>query len=178
MYIYSNKRYIYGKGSHLREDDEVAAELNNQSRPEKGSPGANLSRSEPNVETEQRTVSRVWGILFFAMLALFSACILIQVFLAGLAIFVEPVYWVRHTMFVRFFELIPILMVVLALIGRLPRRWIWQSVALLFLIFLMYFSANIGSTYPYMAALHPVLAIVMFWVVHKFMIRALGLLRR
>lgn len=156
----------------------MAAELNSQSQPDNGSQGANLKRSEQKTETEKRAVSKVWGILFFAMLALFSACILIQVFLAGLAIFVEPVYWVRHTMFVRFFELIPILMVVLALVGRLPRRWIWQSVALFILIFLMYFSANIGSTYPYMAALHPVLAIVMFWVVHKFMISALGLLRR
>lgn len=156
----------------------MAAELNSQSQPDNGSQGANLKRSEQKTETEKRAVSKVWGILFFAMLALFSACILIQVFLAGLAIFVEPIYWVRHTMFVRFFELIPILMVVLALVGRLPRRWIWQSVALFILIFLMYFSANIGSTYPYMAALHPVLAIVMFWVVHKFMISALGLLRR
>lgn len=156
----------------------MGSDLNNQSQLVAESQGGRVGDHEPLATTEQVKVRKVWGILFFTLLAIFSFCILVQVFLAGLAIFVEPVYWARHAMFVRFFELIPLLLVILALVGRMPKRLIWQSIALFLLIFLMYLSANIGSTYPFVAALHPVLAMVMFWVVHKFMINALGLFRR
>lgn len=47
----------------------------------------------------------VWGRYGYLLLAgLFALGILAQVFIAGLAIFVDASYWVRHTTFVHLLE--------------------------------------------------------------------------
>jgi hypothetical protein len=152
----------------LKEVGSLGAEINNQWDPHKVALEG----------TERLTGKMVWvGVVFFCLTALFALCLIIQIFLAGLAIFAEPVYWASHTTFVHMFEIIPLLMMVLALVGRLPRKLIWQSVGLLLLIFLMYLTANIGALSPYVAATHPVMAMIMFWVAHKFMINVWRLVR-
>lgn len=115
--------------------------------------------------------------VFFGLTALFVLCLTVQIFLAGLAVFYEPAYWGSHNSFVQLFELIPFLMLILALVGRLPRKLIGQSVALLFFIFLMYVTANFGAKIPYVAALHPVLAMVMYGMAHRFLIESWRALR-
>lgn len=100
----------------------------------------------------------------YALLAIiFVICVAAQVFLAGLAIFVHPDHWLRHTGFVHLFEFIPVLMFILSFIGRMPRWAVGQSAALFGVIFAMYFTANITPVLPWAAALHPVLAIFLFW---------------
>lgn len=109
----------------------------------------------------------------FALLAiLFTFCIVTQVFLAGLAIFVNPVNWMKHTGFIHLFEFIPVIMFIISLVGGMPRWAIGQSAALFGAIFVMYFTANITPVLPWAAALHPVIAIGLFWMAIKLVPRA------
>ncbi|GAA0342238.1 hypothetical protein GCM10008967_35770 [Bacillus carboniphilus] len=107
-----------------------------------------------------KLAERIFGILAGA----FVLCLLIQVFIAGLAIFVDPAKWHVHKVFIHLFEIIPVAMVIIAFVGKMPRWAIGQSAALVGFIFLMYFSANITPVWPWAAAAHPVLALVLFWM--------------
>lgn len=96
--------------------------------------------------------------LGFAGLAwIFTACIVIQVFFAGMAVFENPVYWRRHEIFVHLFEIVPLLMFILAFLGRLPRGMAWGSFGMLILIFAQYMTAH-----QWASALHPVIALLLF----------------
>jgi len=89
-----------------------------------------------------------------------------QTFLAGMAVFVDASNWARHTGFVHVFEMVPILLLVLAFTGRMPRGegyYLWP-VVLWVLIAAQYAFAAAGATM--VAALHPVNALVIFWISH------------
>jgi hypothetical protein len=103
-----------------------------------------------------------YGRFIFALLALiFMVCIVTQVFLAGMAVFVDQ-NWKPHTSFVRIFQFIPILMFAVSFIGRIPNRLRWSSFGLLIMIILQYVTAKAFSGI-WVAAFHPVIAIFMFW---------------
>ncbi|MEW9702217.1 SDR family oxidoreductase [Paenibacillus sp. SI8] len=62
------------------------------------------------------------GRLIYNILAwLFLACIVVQVFIAGMAIFADPVNWSAHKTFVKIFVLIPLIMYLLTFVGRINR---------------------------------------------------------
>ena len=91
---------------------------------------------------------------------LFAACVVIQVFVAGLAIFVDPAHWAWHRAFVHAFELLPLVMLGLAFLGRLPVRTRWLTAAVFGLLILQYATAeNQGVA----GAFHPVNALLLFW---------------
>lgn len=113
---------------------------------------------------EVSTRFKVGSISFAWLSIIFLFCILLQVFFAGLAIFVNPVNWTKHTAFIHLFEFIPVLMFITAFVGKLPRWAIGHSAGLFGVIFIMYFTANITPAIPWAAALHPVIAIVLFWM--------------
>ena len=98
---------------------------------------------------------------YLALAWLFVACVAVQVFLAGLATFVDAARWRWHTGFVHAFELLPLLMLPLAFLARLPAAMRWLTGALFALLWLQYLTANIGGI---AAALHPVNALIIFWV--------------
>jgi hypothetical protein len=103
-----------------------------------------------------------YGRFIFALLALiFMVCVVTQVFLAGMAVFVDQ-NWKPHTSFVRIFQFIPILMFAVSFIGRVPNRLRWSSFGLLIMIILQYVTAKVFSGI-WVAAFHPVIAILMFW---------------
>jgi hypothetical protein len=108
--------------------------------------------------------------VFFA--AAFLACVAIQVFIAGLAIFTSPARWAWHRSFVHLFELLPLIMLALAFAGRLPDRLRWQSAGLFALIYAQYFTANVRAVFPWAAAAHPVIALGIFWVAARTMAEA------
>lgn len=96
---------------------------------------------------------------------LYAACIIIQVFLAGLSTGLlgnEPERWSDHISFGQMIGTLPILLVVFALAGRLPVVTIGISVAVFFLYGLQYPFANTDT--GSVAALHAVNALVMFWL--------------
>ncbi|HMM40810.1 MAG TPA: DUF6220 domain-containing protein [Thermomicrobiales bacterium] len=104
-----------------------------------------------------------WSRVGFVLSAwLYAAAVLVQVFLAGLSTFDDPTRWPDHVSFGQMIGTFTILMLVFAVVGRLP----WLIVGLTFAEFMLY-----GMQYPFalssvgaMAALHAVNALVMFWL--------------
>ncbi len=102
-------------------------------------------------------------------------CVAVQVFFAGMATFVDPASWRWHTTFIHAFELLPLLMLPVAFLARVPAAMRWLTGALFALIWLQYLTANIGGI---AAALHPVNALIIFWVAVHLGQRAWHVLRQ
>lgn len=102
-------------------------------------------------------------ILYLSAAWLFPAAMLIQVFLVGLSLFTGQAYWSTHREVGHSLAVLPLLLVMLAYLGRLPRSeklLIW----LLFGVYLVQAEvfAAIRDAVPLFAAFHPVLALVLF----------------
>ncbi|MEF3307253.1 DUF6220 domain-containing protein [Paenibacillus sp. GYB003] len=100
----------------------------------------------------------------------FVACIVVQAFIAGMAVFGDPAQWHSHVVFVHLFEYIPLLMLLFAFIGKLPAAPKWQSFGLFLLVFSQYMTANL----PGAGALHPVVAVALFGLSVSVARRAAG----
>lgn len=87
---------------------------------------------------------------------LFAACTVIQVFLAGLGVFDSPASFVTHREFGYTFGWLTLLLLVAALVGRMPRRFVGASVLLLVLFSLQSVFVAVRADMPQLAALHPV----------------------
>jgi putative tricarboxylic transport membrane protein len=101
------------------------------------------------------------GYVLFA--GLFVVGVLIQVYIAGMAVFVNPARWNLHASFVHVIEWIPLVMLVLSFPGRLPRELKLLPVGLFVLIIVQYATA-LGFSDSLVAAIHPVNALVIFGV--------------
>lgn len=93
---------------------------------------------------------------------LFAIGIILQVFLAGLALFWNPGQWSSHIGFSRILVIFPILILVLSFIARLPLSLRLQSAGLIAVVVLIAVCAILPSGIGYLSALHPVLAIILF----------------
>ncbi len=119
-------------------------------------------------------------VVFVIIAAIFAVCVLIQIFLAGLATFVEVGDWDLHRDFIKYFELLPIAMLLLSFLGRLPAVMRWQSGGLFILIILHYITSKMGEISPDIqvtAALHPVIAFGILLLSIILVRRAWGLTR-
>jgi Family of unknown function (DUF6220) len=102
-------------------------------------------------------------ILYLIVAWLFPVAILIQVFLVGLSLFTGQADFSTHRDVGHTLAVLPLLLVILAYLGRLPRSeklLIW----LLFGVYLVQAEvfAAIRDAVPLLAAFHPVLALVLF----------------
>jgi hypothetical protein len=97
---------------------------------------------------------------------LFAVCAVIQVFLAGLGVFDNPPSFETHRDFGYLIELIPIVMLVLALVGGMPRRFAGVSALLFGLFLLQSVFVGVRESMPAVAALHPL---------NGFLILAIGI---
>lgn len=97
----------------------------------------------------------------------FAGCIAIQVFLAGMGVFMSPLYFQSHVAFVHLFEGIPLLMLISAFVGRLSRKLTWMTVGLWGLIAVQYATAGFRhydfSWGSFLSSIHPVTALGLFW---------------
>ena len=110
-----------------------------------------MENSNPSgrVRTSRLTfIILAWGLV---------ACIVAQTLLAGMALFNDPKHWSHHVIFVHIFEFIPLLMIIFAFAGRLPKGTAWLCLALFALIYVQYFTANLRAA----GALHPVMALAL-----------------
>jgi mercuric ion transport protein len=90
-----------------------------------------------------------------AVTALFAGCVVVQVFLAGLGVFDDPGAFITHREFGYLFGWLTLVALVLALVGRMPRRAVGLSVLLLVLFALQSVFVALRSDLPAVAALHP-----------------------
>ena len=106
---------------------------------------------------------RVGRIIYFIFAILFALCIIAQIYFAGVAIFLDGSAWTKHMMFVHLFGFnIPVLMLIFALVGALPRWAYFQLTGVFISIFLMYFTANIKTILPWIGPLHVIMALLLF----------------
>ncbi|MEN8698572.1 DUF6220 domain-containing protein [Bacillus infantis] len=104
---------------------------------------------------------RAGGMAFVVFSILFAVCVLTQIYIAGMGVFVNPISWRTHVGFVHLFGFsLPLLMLMFAFIGGLPRSILGQVLGVMLSIFLMYFTANITGTLPWAGSLHPVIAVI------------------
>lgn len=118
-----------------------------------------------NARSVSMTVPRwvSWARYSYVFLAgLIAVCILIQVFFAGMAVFVDPANWRLHTNFVLIFDPLLFLLLVLAFIGKLPRILKIAPIGLFLLLVVQSTTANLFGSL--VAAIHPVNAFVMFLI--------------
>src|SRR5690554_3392507 len=99
--------------------------------------------------------------IYWLLASGFALCVVAQIFLSGLATFVSTSHWANHVFFVHLFGLnIPILLLLFAFIGALPRWAYGHILGLMGAIFAMYFTANMSGLAPWTGALHPVIAML------------------
>lgn len=121
------------------------------------------TRDTPRVVVGRRAFTvRAW---------LFAICVAVQVFMAGMAVFVGPTWRNNHTSFIHLFEYLPVLMLVAAFVGRMSTRVKWLSLLAFGLVVLQYALIAMGSSSLLaLAALHPVNALVIFWLAMRLAI--------
>jgi hypothetical protein len=86
---------------------------------------------------------------------LFVACCVVQVFLAGLGVFEDASRFALHRDFGYLFGLLTIVLIVLAVAGRLGRVVIGLSVLLFVQFILQSVFVVLRESAPFVAALHP-----------------------
>jgi hypothetical protein len=94
---------------------------------------------------------------------IFALLIAVQVFLAGLATFVDSDNWTAHSNFSHIFIVFPIFLILLSFIARLPVTYRMKSIQLFVMVILMFVTAVLSSDIGFLSALHPVIALGMFW---------------
>jgi len=87
---------------------------------------------------------------------LLVAGVVVQVFLAGLGVFDSPSSFQTHANWGYLLEIIPLILLVLAGVGRLGRRQIVYAAALLGMFLLQSVFVALRVDLPMVAALHPV----------------------
>lgn len=101
---------------------------------------------------------------FIGVAWLFLACVVVQVFLAGLGVFAGVHNFSLHREFGYAFGWLTLVLLLLALGGRLGRRWIGLSALILVLFALLSVFVALREVMPALAALHPVNALAIFGV--------------
>lgn len=79
----------------------------------------------------------------------------VQIFLAGLGVFDDPSAFVTHREFGFMLELLPIVMLVSALVGRMSRGYIGGAVLLFVQFMLQSVFVALRTDFPAIAAVHP-----------------------
>ncbi|RAP74451.1 DUF6220 domain-containing protein [Paenibacillus montanisoli] len=96
--------------------------------------------------------------------ALFAVSIAIQIYIAGMAVFIDAAHWKDHTNFVHIIELMPIAIFILSFFGRARGTVRWLPLAMFGLIILQYATAHLNAKLPYFSALHPLIAVILLWM--------------
>ena len=117
-------------------------------------------------------------ILYLLVAWLFPVAILVQVFLVGLSLFTTQPYWDAHIGLGHSIVVLPALLVLLAYLGKIPspaRGLTWLSLGLTLIQTEVF--AMIRTAVPTLAALHPVLALVLFALALIIAVRARTVVR-
>lgn len=84
-------------------------------------------------------------------------CIIIQVSLAGMAVFVDGSIWKKHFAFIKVFEYIPAVMYIVGSAGAIPQKYKAWSLMLFLLCNFQYY-----TVYGWLGAIHAVIPLFIF----------------
>lgn len=114
---------------------------------------------------------------FLGLVWIYLAGIAWQTFLAGAVLFGMGFSFEPHRILGYILHLTPIVLVGAAVVGRVGRELLWWTVALLLVQGVQPLLPMLRSDLPWAAALHPVLALVIFWLGLTIGMRAWRLVR-
>lgn len=114
--------------------------------------------------------------VYLALIWTFLAAVVFQTFLAGVGLFGvssmqlhREVGWYVHGG--------PILLLIAAAVARPGARTIWLNVGLFAIVFVQPLLPGLRGELPFVAALHPVNALLIFWLAAVLARKALALVR-
>jgi hypothetical protein len=107
---------------------------------------------------------RVARYVYFALAWAFLAGVVLQVFYIGLALFAGSENLALHVNLGWILHLSPILVLIVAALARAGRTRILQATALAVTVFVVPIFALLRDSAPVAAALHPVAALLAFWL--------------
>lgn len=115
--------------------------------------------------------------VYLALVWIYLAGILVQVFLAGIGLFGVAKDFEPHVSLGWILHLVPVLLLIVAAVARVGSRLIWWNVALLVVQFIQPILATMRNDQPVVAAFHPVLSLLIFWLALTIGLRAWRLVR-
>jgi hypothetical protein len=116
--------------------------------------------------------------VYLGLVWIYLAAIVVQVFLAGLGLFSADKDFEPHRSLGWILHLGPVLLLLGAVVSRVGLRTIWWNVALLLTVGVQPFLPGLRNDVPLLAALHPVLALVISWITLTIGLRAWRLVRQ
>jgi uncharacterized protein DUF6220 len=102
--------------------------------------------------------------LYAAMVWAYLVGILVQVFLIGFALFSAAHDFEPHIGLGWILHLVPILLLIVGAVARVGSRLLWWNAALAVVQFIQPILATLRTDQPVVAAFHPVLALIIFWL--------------
>jgi Zn-dependent protease with chaperone function len=115
--------------------------------------------------------------LYVAMVWAYLVGIMVQVFLIGIALFGSSHDFEPHIGLGWILHLVPILLLIVGAIARVGSRLLWWNAALLLVQFIQPILATMRDDQPVVAAFHPVLALIIFWLAFTIGLMAWRLVR-
>lgn len=115
--------------------------------------------------------------LYLALVWIYVAGLLLQVFLIGSALFSAAHDFEPHIGLGWILHLVPVLLLIVAAIARVGSRLLWWTTALLVVQFIQPILATLRTDAPAVAAFHPVLALIIFWLAVTIGMQAWRLVR-
>ncbi|MEO8638547.1 MAG: DUF6220 domain-containing protein [Chloroflexota bacterium] len=112
------------------------------------------------------------------MVWIYLAAILFQVFLAGIGLFGVAKDFEPHVGLGWILHLVPVLLLIVAAVGRVGSRLVWWTTALLVVQFIQPILATLRNDLPLVAAFHPVLALIIFWLAFTIGLKAWRLIQQ
>ena len=114
---------------------------------------------------------------FLALVWIYLAAIVVQVFLAGIGLFGAGKDFGNHVNLGWILHLVPVPLLLVAWVARVGSRLIWWTVALLVVQGIQPLLPGLRTDLPLAAALHPVLAMIIFWLALTIGLQAWRLVR-
>ncbi|CAG7607312.1 hypothetical protein PAESOLCIP111_00945 [Paenibacillus solanacearum] len=114
------------------------------------------------VVTGQSRRIRSVRIVYAWLAAIYCLCVIVQVFLAGMGLFVSSNSWQWHRTFANSFELVSVVMFALSFAGRIRGVLRWFPLGLFALTVLQHMTLQLFS--GVLPALHTVNALLLFWM--------------
>jgi hypothetical protein len=115
--------------------------------------------------------------VYLALVWAYLVGLLVQVFFIGMALFGPAHDFAPHANLGWILHLVPILLLIVAAIARVGSRLLLWNAALVVVQFFQPILATVRNDQPVVAAFHPVLALIIFWMTFTLGLMAWRLVR-